>query len=61
MLKQCRCFILPYVTIGSYALHALATVYKRSSVTEEMSVIDEPEHVAVRLHLLEISSITTPN
>ena len=28
--------------------------------TKEMSVIDEPAHVAVRLQLLEMSSITTP-
>ena len=54
-------FILAYVTIGSYVLHALASVYKRSTVTEEMPIIEEPEHVAVRLELLEISSITTPN
>ena len=29
------------------------------TITEEMSVINEPKHVAVGLQLLEISSITT--
>ena len=54
-----------YVTIGSYILpvstnYTLAIVYKGRN-TKEMSVIDEPAHVAVRLQLLQISSITTPN
>ena len=54
-----------YVTIGSY-VSRMSTNYTFSSVykgrhTKEMSVIDEPAHVAVRLQLLEMSSITTPN
>ena len=54
-----------YVTIGSYISgvsinHTFATVYKGRH-TKEMSVIDEPAHVAAWLHLLEISSIKTPN
>ena len=54
-----------YVTIGSYISrvstnYTFATVYKGRH-TKEMSVIDEPAHVAVWLQLLEISSITTPN
>ena len=58
-------FILAYVTIGSYIScvstnYTFATVYKGRH-TKEMSVIDEPAHVAVRLQLLEMSSITTPN
>ena len=42
--------------------YTFATVYKGRH-TKEMSVIDEPAwvHVAVRLQLLEMSSITTPN
>ena len=58
-------FILAYVIIGSYIScvstnYTFATVYKGRH-TKEMSVIDEPAHVAVRLQLLEMSSITTPN
>ena len=58
-------FILAYVTIGSYIScvstnYTYATVYKGRH-TNEMLVIDEPAHVAVRLQLLETSSITTPN
>ena len=58
-------FILAYMTIGSYILrvstnYTFATVYKGRH-TKEMSVIDEPQHVAVGLQLLEMSSITTPN
>ena len=54
-----------YVTIGSYISrvsinYTFAIVY-RGRHTKEMSVIDEPAHVAVRLQLLEMSSITTPN
>ena len=54
-----------YVTIGSYIScmstnYTFAIVYKGRH-TKEMSVIDEPAHVAVRLQLLEMSSITTPN
>ena len=54
-----------YVTIGSYISrvstnYTFATVYKGRH-TKEMSVIDEPVHVAVRLQLLEMSSITTAN
>ena len=54
-----------YVTIGSYISrvstnYIFATVYKGRH-TKEMSVIDEPAHVAVRLQLLEMSSITTAN
>ena len=54
-----------YVTIGSNILlvstnYTFATVYKGRH-TKEMSVIDEPAHVAVWLQLLEMSSITTPN
>ena len=58
-------FILAYVTIGSYISrmstnYTFATVYKGRR-TKEMSVIDEPGHVAVGLQFLEMSSITTPN
>ena len=54
-----------YVTLGSYispvsANYTFATVYKGRH-TKEMSIIDEPAHVAVGLRLLEMSSITTPN
>ena len=54
-----------YLTIGSYISRVstnstFATVYKGRH-TKEMSVIVEPAHVAVRLQLLEMSSITTPN
>ena len=54
-----------YVTIGTY-ISRVSTNYTFSIVykgrhTKEMSVIDEPAHVAVRLQLLEMSSITTPN
>ena len=54
-----------YMTISSYILcvltnYTFAIVYKGRH-TKEMSVIDEPAHVAVRLQLLEMSSITTPN
>ena len=54
-----------YVTFGSYISrvstnYTFATVYKGRH-TKEMSVIDEPAHVAVRLQLLEMSSITTAN
>ena len=54
-----------YVTFGSYTSrvstnYTFATVYKGRH-TKEMSVIDEPAHVAVRLQLLEMSSITTAN
>ena len=54
-----------YMTIGSYISHVstnytFAIVYKGRH-TKEMSVIDEPAHVAVRLQLLEMSSITKPN
>ena len=57
--------ILAYVTIGSYISrvstnYTFATVYKGRH-TKEMSVIDEPAHVAVWLQLLEMTSITTPN
>ena len=63
------CVLMPisaaYVTIGSYISrvstnYTFATVYKGRH-TKEMLVIDEPAHVAVRLQLLEMSSITTPN
>ena len=52
-----------YVTIGSYISrvstnYTFAIVYKGRH-TKEMSVIDEPAHVAARLQLLEMSSITT--
>ena len=75
-IKLCCCFLLPisvcivvnfilaYVTIGSYVSHTLAHLQlftREVTVTEEMSVIDEPEPVAFGLQLLEISSITTPN
>ena len=55
-------FILAYVTIGSY-ISCVSTNYTFASRrhTKEMSVIDEPVHVAIRLQLLEMSSITTPN
>ena len=54
-----------YVTIGSYTSrvstnYTFAFVYTGRH-TKEMSVIDEPGHVAVRLQLLEMSSIITPN
>ena len=54
-----------YVTIGSYTSrvstnYTFAIVYKGRH-TKEMSVIDEPAHVAVRLQLLEMGSIATPN
>ena len=54
-----------YVTIGSY-MSRVSTNYKFAIVykgrhTKEMPVIDEPAHVAVRLQLLEMCSITTPN
>ena len=54
-----------YLTIGSYISrvstnYTFAIVYKGRH-TREMSVIDEPAHVAVRLQLLEMSSFTTPN
>ena len=74
--KLCCCFHFPsvcvlmsisaaYVTNGSYIWrvstnYTFATVYMGRH-TKEMSVIDEPVHVAVRLQLLEMSSITTPN
>ena len=75
--KLCCCFSLPigvcidvnfnlaYVTIGSYIScmstnYTFATVYEGRH-TKEMSVIDEPVHVAVALQLLEMSFITTPN
>ena len=53
------------VMIGSYISrmstnYTFAIVYKGRH-TKEMSVIDEPAHVAVRLQLLEMSSITTSN
>ena len=62
------CVLMPtaaYVTIGSYISrvstnYTFATVYKGRH-TKEMLVIDEPAHAAVRLQLLEMSSITTPN
>ena len=63
------CVLMPisaaYVRIGSYISrvstnYTFATVYKGRH-TKEMSVIDEPAHVAVKLQLLEMSSITTPN
>ena len=63
------CVLMPisaaFVMIGSYISsvstnYTFATVYKGRH-TKEMSVIDEPAHVAVRLQLLEMSSITTPN
>ena len=58
-------FSAAYVTIGSYISrvstnYTFAIVYKGRH-TKEMSVIDEPAHVAVRLQLLEMNSITTPN
>ena len=34
---------------------------RKDTVTKEMTVIDEPAHVAVRLQLLEMSLITTLN
>ena len=54
-----------YVTFGSCISrvstnYTFATVYKGRH-TKEMSVIDEPAHVAVRMQLLEMSSITTAN
>ena len=54
-----------YVMIGSYISRVstnfiFAIVYEGRH-TKEMSAIDEPAHVAVRLQLLEMSSITTPN
>ena len=57
-------FILAYVMIGSYISrvstnYTFATVYKGRH-TKEMSVIDEPAHVLVRLQLFEMTSITTP-
>ena len=67
---HCHCFIVREVDIDnglprSYISHVptnytFATVYKGRQ-TKEMSVIDENAHVAVRLQLLEMSSITTPN
>ena len=53
-----------YMMIGSYILrvstnYTFASVYKGRH-NKEMSVIDEPAHVAVRLQLLEMSSTTTP-
>ena len=50
-------FILAYVTIGSYISHVstnytFATVYKGRH-TKEMSVIDEPAHVAVGCNYLK--------
>ena len=54
-----------YVTIGSYnsrvsTNYTFAIVYMGRH-TKEMSVIDEPAHVAVRLQLLQMSFITTSN
>ena len=40
--------------------YTFANVYKGRH-TKEMLVIDETVHVAARLQLLEMSSITTPN
>ena len=40
--------------------YTFAIVYKGRH-TKEMSVIDEPAHVAVRLQLLEMGSFATPN
>ena len=53
-------FILAYVTIGSYISrvstnYTFASVYKGRH-TKEMSVIDEPAHVAVGLQLLEMTT-----
>ena len=42
-------------------VNQLHTIVYKGRHTKEMSVIDEPAHVAVRLQLLEMSSITTPN
>ena len=58
-------FILADMTIGSYISgmatnYTFATVYKERH-TKEMLVIDETAHVAVKLQLLEMSSITTAN
>ena len=58
-------FILADMTIGSYISgmatnYIFATVYKKRH-TKEMLVIGETAHVAVKLQLLEMSSITTPN
>ena len=51
-----------YVTIGSY-ISRVSTNYSfaKGRHTKEMTVIDEPAHVAVRLQLLEMSYIITPN
>ena len=48
-----------YVTIRSYVLcvHSLITRLQ----PKKMSVMYEPAHDAITFHLLEMSSITTPN
>ena len=58
-------FILAYPTIGSYISrmatnYSFATVYKGRHI-KEMLVINETALVSVRLQLLEMSSIITPN
>ena len=61
-------FILAYVMIGSYnvclarvnSLHSCNSLQGKT-FTKEMLVTNVPAHVAVRLQLLEINSITTLN
>ena len=58
-----------YVTIGSYISRMSTNLHicyclqavDKGRHTKEMSVMDEPAHVAVWLQLLEMSPITTPN
>ena len=70
--KLCCCFLLPismcidvnfilaYVMIGNYVLRVSTHyTFATNTVTKEMLVINEPAHVAVRLQLFEMSSITT--
>ena len=51
-------FILAYEAIDSH-VSRMSTYYTFATVHKEMSVMDECAHVAVRLQLLEMSSITT--
>ena len=57
-------FCLADVTIGSYVSrvstrYTLQLFTRENNINREISVMNEPAHVAVGLQLLEMSSITT--
>ena len=73
---HCHKNVPNFITLtGQRNIHAFSSVMSRKcqlithlqlftsedTITEEMSLLKEPAHVAIGLQLLEMTSITTPN